>query len=310
MLYGRKIKLLFYLYGESVGLSFTLNSEDFDIKLDVKKTTGVESNKGEVSIYNLSKEKQELLEGKPLSSVDVQIGYGSFANTSTCFIGDIGDVKVSKEGGDVKTTITLSTTLALKNTLDVSKSFAGGVDLLTIINYTSATMGLALQQPLKVNNHVWRRGVTISGNLLEWLSRTCDEVGNRMVVQDNVLHVWKAGVSTFLSEVVSLSSNSGLVGVPEAISEKNDDRIEDEKTNPTAFVEGAKDDQKTSTVTGFKIKSLMNSEIKIGTVIILTSEVLNEAKTQLYVDEVRHVGGSTGTEFYTECKAYRRSVNG
>lgn len=309
-LFDRIIELTIYSIspGGTAGAEFKINSKALDMSFDVTKTNGSENNKGEVQIYNLSDNTRELIKIAKPASVILKAGYGDFKNLNVCYIGDIEDVKVNRDGGDIITTLTLATSLVATRQFAISKSWSSKVTLTEVIETVSLLSGVTLKEPRRYREHTWQRGYTLSGNPLESLKSTVRNLGMEISVTDNEMDIIHPR-DVYKTEVAIINSSTGLIGIPEAISntdenENVDSSEKDSKDNPNEL----DPNKKSLIIDGYKITSLLNSSLTPNARVSLTSERVNANNSVLRVESVRHFGSNFGDEFYSEIECFEEEI--
>lgn len=313
-LFGRYIEVSIYTSdvqeGQlNEGALITINSKALHINFDVEKTTGDENNKGEVSVYNLSQDVIDLIKTSRPATLVLSAGYQDKDSINNIYTGEILEVKVDREGGDVKTTMTLATSLSSTRMLAKSKAWGNNTSLREVIDYVVTHIsGATLRQPTRYKNHIWKRGVTISGNPLESLKKIVKNLGMVMTINDNEIDIYVAGQDLSF-EVVVLNNNTGLVGIPDAIADVNEGQtIPDATQQSTDDPSQLNGDNKTIISDGYTVKSLLNSKLVPNARISLTSDKVKAENSLMTVDSVRHYGSNYENDFYSEITVYEDEV--
>jgi len=303
-LFDRFIEVEIYANSERIGILTTINSRALDIEFDVLKTNTPENNKGFVKVYGLNEDTVFLIKSSRPASLTLKAGYGSEPLINNIFIGDISTVSVEKVGADLVSTFELVTSLSSTRSLATSKSWGKGVSLTDVINYVSLMEGITIKQPTRYKPHIWKRGLTISGNLIEELKRIVVELGMLITIEDNILEIWtKGSEGTF--PVVVLSEATGVIGIPEAIAKPEETRtVPNGEQNISENPNDLDVENKGLIKDGYKITSLLNSALVPNSRVSLTSEKVKATNSLLIIGEARHYGSNFGEEFYSEVTCY------
>lgn len=304
-LFARKIELDVYLSGGQIGLLTSFDSDNLDISFDVSKKKDGSKNEGFIELYNVDTETANVIRQAKPANVVLRAGYkyDSDSLINSIFVGDVAEVKVDRVGSDIRTTLMLTTLSEATRDLASNKSWGGGVTLTEILNYITLFYKISLKQPVRYNKEkVWKRGVTIPNNLDDAMQKILLNTGHRFTEEGGVYDIWTPETE-FQGIFVSLSNQTGLVGIPEHISETNNNDV---TTQPD--VEPDSIGKVNSNNDGYLITSLLNSKLSPSMSIELTSAEIFESKTMLAVEEVRHFGSNFGDEFYTESKSFFRGL--
>jgi len=299
-LFDRYIEVVLYASNEDSGVLTTINSNALDIDFDVTKTNDGESNKGEVGIFGLSPDLIELIKSSRPASLILKAGYRGDKLLNNLYVGDISEVKLDKEGADIKTILTVATALTSTRSLPVSKSWGGVVTLTDIINHTIFTQKLTLKQPVRYREHTWNRGMSLSGNVIESLKKIVTNLGMEITIDDNIIDIWnKSDVNR--TDFVVISAQTGMIGIPEAMADINDDRVINNAEMTVGDNPNELDDKNKTIITdGYKITTLINAKLTPNARISLTSEKVKADNSLMTVDAVRHYGSNYDKDFYSE----------
>lgn len=290
---------------ETLGALTTINSNALDIHFDVTKTNSSENNKGEVHVYNLSEDTIGFLMSSRGGSLELKAGYIGEDSVRTIYAGDIVDIKKDRDGGDILTVITLATSLTATRSYSQSKSWGANTTLSEVLSYVSVFTGINVKQPKRFTEFTWKRGTCLAGNILESFKTLLTNIGYHFTITDNVIDIWDDR-ATVKYDVVVLNSETGLVGIPEAVSEINQDQVikGDSKKSATTNVSDKDNSNKTLASIGYKVKSLINGSITPNARIRLTSNAVKADNLELEIDSVRHIGSSFSNDYYSEATCF------
>lgn len=286
---------------------------NLQIKFEVTKTSNNKDkkNQAKVSIYNLTRERQKLLE-EDYVTVQLRVGYADLVGNGDIpllFSGQVVDLKSKLDGNyltrrestDIVTTLTIDEFFSQLNGRAVSKTVPAGKTV------GDAILGIIQEMPEITRKEIKGEGVKkemVDGMPLSGTPRQClDQIAKaynlKWQIDNEILYVTDMDGSYVdnLETVPKIGQFSGLIERPMFKSEdtkrirmKDKYRKEDEKPEKGK----SKEKQKKPTV---HCKVLLNPTLIAGGVIYLDYE---DSKGYYMIDEVVHKGDYRGNEWYSE----------
>jgi len=238
-----------------------------------KSGNGKSSNKGKVSVYNLSEDSRSFIE-KSEDLMKLEAGYGG--NYSVLYLGDIKKVEHSRSGPDVITTLECGD--GEKKLADSHIEISLGPDAKAnqVINAAVDALGIARGVIKGIPQTAFKNGFSFSGKVSDLLDRMSKKEELEWSIQDNALQIFPVGQDT--GEIaVLLNDRTGLIGVP--------NKTED----------------------GFVAKSLLNPDIIPGRQVQVESKFLT-GKAVFIAENVSHVGDVYEGDFLTQVEGKGKMI--
>lgn len=188
----------------------------------VTKNLKAEPNKVEVSVWNLARATRKLLETPKSLTVKIEAGYGSVSQGTlslhTLYLGTLRSAQTERDGADIKTSIASG---------DNEGAFGFGRSMVTvpskatpaaILNFAAqglqaAGVGLGNLQQAPATGTFGGVSRVLHGNAAKNFDDVCRMNALEWSIQDGNLQVLPIG-SSLATTAVSLSSDTGLIGVP------------------------------------------------------------------------------------------------
>ena len=212
MLWNRQYRVKF----PDIGLEFANTLRiSFDITKDLSKNT----NKGKVTIWNLSDETRHKI-NVPDTKVEIYAGYKDNGGAVRLFVGSVISAQTKDDGKDVTTELTLSDGQTAIRDTAFSLSFAPGTPGNTIIQYIADEMGLPLVWGDGVQFGIFKDGFSFVGMAADALDAICYGSGVKWSVKNEILQLIKEG-GTVSNKGLVFSPDSGLIGSPEWYTKAN-----------------------------------------------------------------------------------------
>lgn len=263
----------------STGSTVIIN--DLRIKFSIEKSTQSTSkaaNSATVNIYNLSEQTRNQISDAD-DKIFVDAGYVDANNSKRIFTGAIQNITHEKSFPEIITTIKAADGQSQLRDGYTSRSFKENTSIKEIISSVIRDFGVSIARVNlgDVTDTRFSGGFQALGatrNILDNLA----EVGNfEWSIQNEVLKIQKkdGGDDT---TVVSLTKNSGLVGVPKRIT----------------FNENASgtDDQNR----GWELTALLQPGIEPGNLVQVLSDEIQNASTFKVID-IKHEGDTHGSSW-------------
>lgn len=290
MQFNRIFRLMIGVQGEEgIIIESDGTKESLRITFDIDKDLTQQTNKCQVSIYNLSEATRKKLEVDDLIC-ELQVGYAEDIGLRRIFLGAVTYSTTRREGPDKITDLELSDgQIAIRDTV-VSLGYSAGISGATIINDVAAQMGIVSQIASDVEFSTYPSGFSFVGMGRDCLSKVCDAAGAIWSIQNNVLQVIMSGGSTNYQAYV-FSASSGLVGSPERIIKAV--KRPDQESKKKRKVKKEKKEKKA----GWRIKALLTPAVSPGDLVRVKSSTV----TGWFRVESEKLSGDThGDEWYIE----------
>lgn len=292
--YNRIYKLTIGVQGgKGFRLYTELGKENLNIGFNISKDLTQQTNKGTITIYNLSDETAKLVEQDD-AIVELEVGYAEDVGLRRIFIGYITEVKTSFSNGERKTEISASDgQIAIRNCV-VALSYAGNVSRKKVIDDVAQEMGLNVNYAPDCEFESFPKGFSFVGAGRACMDKVC--IGSKLSwsIQNNMIQVIKAGGTTKI-QAIKLTAASGLIGSVESVLK-------------AAFIV-AKDNSKTSKQTnkrksrkqGYKVKCLLQPTLSPGDLVYIESKL---ATGWFKCDKLTHTGEYMGNNWYTDIEVH------
>lgn len=266
-LFNRKIELTIGKRGQQ---GFTYR--DLRVGFKVSKSLDSKPNKGEIKVYNLTKDNRAKAEQSG-NVIILKAGYGE--QLETIFTGDVARAKTELQGTDYVTTFELGDGETQYRYSRAEISFAKGTDVKDAITTVLGMVGAALGDISGLTPQKLLSPLVISGDVRKHLDSLAVRQNFEWSIQDDQYQILGKGKTT-KEEAVLLSSDTGLVGIP-----KN------------RF--GDKDQAK-----GIEFDALLNGKIKPGRKVVFASPTVQGTYR---VEKVTFLGDNFDKDFYVRGEA-------
>lgn len=255
-----------------------------DIDFDVVKTATPEADSSKLTIYNLSKSRAADLRqraSKPGKKVHARLEAGHVGSTTLICSGEFDYVTTRREGPDLITEIYMRDGAQTMATNALSKSYARGTQLSTVLkdlaaacefdfgNLADALVGAQIDGV----GTIFRTPIAVNGNAWAALTKLAASAGLEVSVVDGKLQFIQAG-GGLKTRATLLSSETGLVDSPNL------------GTSPTGKL--------------LRCKALIQPGLEPGRQIKLNSEFVQGA---FVVRKAHYVGSTWGTDWYASIEA-------
>jgi len=242
------------------------------LSFEVEKTSQSTSNKAKISMYNVSQDTRNALEG---DNVVAFLYAGYEFSTQLLFLGDVIKPITKRAGPDIITAIECGDAEKILQSATIEFVYSKPITNLTILNVVAKQLGVSTGTiPSNFETRIFD-GLVFSGTAREILDRIVKQISYKWSIQDGVLQVVPVGGTTN-DEAVVISPETGLLGFP------------------------------TKTETGIEAVTLLNPEIYPGRAVklrtkqisgalggvfsTLGAETLSDAGGNHKVEKVVHVG--------------------
>jgi len=238
-LFGREIKVLI---GEVATDSVLI--EGFRMSFSIRKTDTKDPNTCELNIWNLNSNTRSKLE-KLDDFAFVSAGYTQADNVETIFVGNITNVVTRYESPEIVTTISIADGEKVLNSKKVSVSYAKGSTALQVLKDLVAKLDIPLKGSLEKLgiNKVFNTGYSYTGHVKTAIRKVSEYSGLDWSIQNGEIKFTLEDKDDG-SKLVSINSDSGMIGNPEKTQIKNNKRKSKVKLD------------------GYKIRSLLQPSVE------------------------------------------------
>lgn len=293
MLWNRQYRVKF----PGIGLEFANTLRiSFDITKDLSKNT----NKGKLTIWNLSDETRHKI-NVPDTKVEIYAGYKDNGGAVRIFVGSVISAQTKDDGKDVTTELTLSDgQMAIRDTA-FSLSFAPGTPGNTIIQYIADEMGLPLVWGDGVQFGTFNDGFSFIGMAADALDAICYGSGVKWSVQNEILQLIKEG-GTVSNKGLVFAPDSGLIGSPEWYTKANS---QPNTATPKRKRKQAENTDSSTASSGWKVKTLLSPTLNPGDLVKVESRYV---EGWFKVKSAHHTGDTYGNEWNSELDLVDRNA--
>ncbi len=246
--------------------------DNLKVTFKVQKSLESKPNKGEVKVYNLTKDSRSKAE-QTGNVLILKAGYGK--QIETIFTGDVARAQTDFDGIDYATTFELGDGESIYTTGRSELSFVKGTDVKTAVEKTLSGSGALIGDLTGLKSEKLQSGLVLSGNIRKHLDDIAERQGFEWSIQDDKFQVLTKGKST-KEEAILLSSETGLVGLPKARFGK---------------VVGDR---------SIQFECLLMGKIKAGRAVVISSKSF---QGRYRIEKVTHTGDNYGAEFLSKCEA-------
>lgn len=235
----------------------TIRSSELDFEFDISFDDNLESDEGEITVYNLSNNTINQL--KVDSSISIEAGYEG--DTGIVFKGFITKVSTKRDNADKVTTIKIIDAI---QDLSIDEGYTGtpSVILKNLINEfcrkKRLSTGLIKAERNTTGND--DNGVTAGDSLATAIKTYSNACGVSTFIRNGTVYSCKinkiSNDTTF-----NISEETGMIGSPSPFEEKS--KVENYE-NPEEDFE--------DTIKGYDIEMLLQHRASVGAIVNLTSE--------------------------------------
>lgn len=279
-LWIRDVKLTISGSGGGITIQPNGRGDILRIKFKVEKTISGTPNKATIEIYNLSRANREKIK-KEFDTATLEAGHVSAGNRGIIFTGHIRDVKHTRDGPDIITTVECGDGDKGNSTGVVSKNFPKGSKPADMVEELRKLMpevdSGTVHQDIQ-SLPATKRPTIMCGACRSELNKLGFSYKFYWTIQDGALDVIPG--NKFIDETTVISQQTGMIGAPSI------------------------------TDNGIEVKCLLNPAIKVGRVVEVRSEVLemNGESGRFRVSGVGHAGDTHDDLYETEVSGER--ING
>lgn len=250
-----------------------LTIRNLRISFQVIKSLSWSTNTASIQIYNLSSDKRAKLKDYG-DEVTIYAGYTEEAGSQLLFVGDTTRVSHLFEQPEIITSFECGDGERVLNQRIITVSFSERVPARTVAQQIADKMGVNIAFFGQSDNLVYEQGFQFTGLAKDALDKVTKYLNLTWSIQNkNLFLIQNQGSTT--KPPVTISQNTGMVGVPERFTYK---RLDLWKGGPKQ---------------GYKVKTLLRPDILPGDRVRLISEQINLDQI-FYVDSVKHTGDTWG----------------
>ena len=206
----------------------SLDASTLACKFKVQRTLAMgRAGHAEIVIYGLSPEHRREIISAPRRRTFVELHAGYQDGQSLLFRGDLRKAVQARDGTEWSVTVTAGDGEHAIRNARVSRSFAAGTTLSTVVRAIADAMGVGVGNALDAFRgaslgavgDTFPEGTLVHGLAAAELTRLCDSTRLTWSVQDGNLQVLPLG-GALAREAIRLSADSGLVGAPEIVNRR------------------------------------------------------------------------------------------
>lgn len=268
-LYGRRLTIT--VTAQGIARTWT----DLDVQFQITQTAGSDPNHADVVLFNLSEDSRRLVSD---DSATLTLSAGYPGTEAVIFRGDVDEVRVSSDGMEVVAHVSCSDGgRALRSTV-VNVSTSRDEPVSGLVDQVVEALGLPKGSVARLTGALKQgfAGLVPAKKLLDELTSSS---GYRWSVQDGEVQLHPPTGTP--APVVILSVESGMVGTPERLVER--------------------DQQGGVTRSGVRVTSLLQPGLRPGRKIRVVSKWVSG---DFVVEKVGHSGDTVGGEWYSVVEGY------
>lgn len=281
------------------GQESALEISQLRIIFKINKTLAHSSNAATISIYNLNENTKSLLR-EVFNSIVVKAGYADGDGTKLAFIGDINESTTKRQGADLVTTILAGDSLKALQDTKFNRKYSAGVSGYQILNDVVDALGLPVKLTDRLKKIIQKKGkrfangYSANGNAKEQLTKLAKQLDLEWSFQNRAVKLLEKE-ETDDSPIITLARSTGLIGLPERITDLKKKDETDKKVKKGS-------EEKDIKRKGWKLTSLLMANIEPGGRVLVDAQELGVEPGIYRVEEVEHSGDNFGTNFNTITK--------
>lgn len=244
------------------------------IKFDLLKTSQVEPNEAEITVYNLTKATYDKI-SKVDNLVILKAGYEDEGGAKTVFIGNITNGQYIREGVETRMVLTCFDGHKDFRTIPVSLSYKKGTAVTTILNDILSRIPIAVARQTIIPPSTYSSGYSFIGRAFDALTEVLNRVGLTYSIQNNEIYILQHS-ETVDPRATKVTPQSGLIETPVSLTTTNGNNTEpiDKKR--------------------FAARTLLNPSLLPNSLVDITSKTANGF---FKVQTIRQIGDSWEGDF-------------
>jgi hypothetical protein len=272
-------------------------TNDLDIEFDIPFDDGPEINIAEVKIYNLSSDTiHDIKKG-----ADSTVNAGYSGDIGVILTGTIKSVKTAWEGVDKVTTVTIADSNDNWLNKNFNKTYKKDITAKQILTDLIKASGLKLGKLSLPTNKIYKGGKTVKDKIGKAIADIVPDCNAKLHVTRKTIYI--SGRDEGTETNIVIDKDSGLIETPEWFEKEEQYKVNKtvvsnvKKGSKTVKKIETKEENKTRTLSGYKVKMLLNYRVKTDAIIRINSKTANGKF---------RVGNGThnGSEFITEVEVY------
>jgi hypothetical protein len=254
-----------------------LSTSGLRVVFDVKKTSTVDFNTANVSVYNLSETTRNQIK-KLGGQITVKAGYSQDSGEQVIFVGDISMASSEIVKPEVVTKFEANDGEKRIHSKKLSVSYKAGTGGKQIVKDIISTTSFPLKNINwgSFSDKIYPRGFSFAGSAKVLMTNVCNYLGLEWSIQNNEIKLIKSGTSDG-AQIIFLSPSSGIIGSPV--------RVKDVGTK----------DKKDDAIEGWKVSCLLQPLAEPGGVIKIKSAEVVEGLYRIV--DVQHSGDTHGGDW-------------
>lgn len=263
------------LFGQKIIVTcggITLDSAELDMEFTVPFDDDEEPNEAKLIVYNLTANTISQFEWN--SEISIMAGYGQ--DTGIIFSGRVSMVLTDRVGLDKRTTITAIDDVSLDNRDIISIAYKAGTTASYILKDLLGRMGLPIAVFKTTKDETYIYEMNVEGSIQDNIRKFADMCGTSVYIHNSKVYVRDSHDSE--QGIFKIGSDTGMIESPEAFQE-----------------EVQRDGYQNETVTGYKVKMLLQNKIITASTVEIDSILV---KGQFRVRGGEHT--YNGKDFITE----------
>lgn len=307
MLFNRVAELT---VGEANGQAVIIR--DLRFSFAISKDNDKTSNRLDLKIYNMNNQTRQLVECVN-NNVILKAGYADDIGPVTIFTGTVMRAWTIKEGNDIITELHVRDGALPLRQSKISISYAPGISAIMVLKDVAASFGLPVKPlPADVEDKPYTKGYAFCGKAETAMKDICRYLGLTWSIQNHEIQILNKD-KPFGDEIVVLTPESGLIGIPSRIVDSTRKQSQGDDSPPSGLVLSESLNGKQYQIEGYRVKSLLQPRIYPGSYVGLESRALlldpsnNSEGSKLpraffRAEVVTHSGDTHEGEWVTECE--------
>jgi hypothetical protein len=273
---------------------------DFQIEFDIKKSSDSKMNTAYFRIYNLNQEHRRQLQSLEAKDgfIFFKVGY-SGEPLVLLFTGNIIDYKVKREGADIITELLCGDGYSYIRDSVVNVSYPENVQLSKVLLDLAKLTGASIGNIAGLaTGKVFKNGLTLNGKVYNYLDTYTKTHNMTWAINDGIINIKDVNSASSESAFV-ISTNNGLIGVPDIIGDKIG-RKKDKGQKALDKVNKGEALEDYTLKSGVSFQTLLQPELRPDRFCKLESVFVNGFYV---IKEVGHSGSYEGQDWTTTIEA-------
>lgn len=266
-----------------------------NISFSIGKDLSKETNKAQITIYNLSEATAKKVEQDD-AIIELSVGYSEDNGLKRIFLGYITEVKTSWKNGERLTEISASDGQKAIRDCVVSLSYYAEVSRKKVIDDVAKKMGIDVFYAKSCEFKSFAKGFSFVGTGEKCLDKVCAGTNLEWSIQNNILQILVKGGDKKL-QAIKLTPETGLIGSVEYITKASFLVKKENEGNQTGKPIYSRKNRKQ----GHKLTCLLQPTIAPGDLIYVESRGV---KGVFMCAKLTHNGEYQGQNWYTNMEIY------